>query len=110
MPMSSSSTIAAKILKLEKELNQLKVSLKKNVKKPKYIDECETKEQLELFTLDELKNWLKKNEINVKKITEKHKSDFVEIVWENISSDYESEYSDESDEENDEDEWEYYYP
>ena len=108
--MSASSTIASKIAKLEKELNELKVSLKKNVKKPKYIDECETKEQLELFTLDELKNWLKKNEINIKKVTEKHKSDFVEIVWENISDEYDSDYSEESEEINSEDEeWEYYY-
>ena len=102
-------SFASKIAKLEKELNELKVSLKKNVKKPKYIDDCETKEQLELFTIDELKNWLKKNEINIKKVTEKHKSDFVEIVWENISDEYDSDYSEESEEPDSDDEWEYYY-
>ena len=102
-------SFASKIAKLEKELNELKVSLKKIVKKPKYIDDCETKEQLELFTIDELKNWLKKNEINIKKVTEKHKSDFVEIVWENISDEYSSDYSEESEEPGSDEEWEYYY-
>jgi len=103
-------SFASKIAKLEKELNELKVSLKKNVKKPKYIDDCETKEQLELFTIDELKKWLKKNEINIKKVTEKHKSDFVEIVWENISDEYASDYSLSSEEPGSDEEWEYYYP
>ena len=104
---SVSSAIASKIAKIEKDLNELKISLggdKKKILKPKYIDDCESKEQLEMFSLTELKDWLKKNEINVKKITEKHKSDFVEIVWENISSEYESDYSSEE-----ETEWEYYY-
>ena len=108
-----SANIAARISKLEKELENLKVELKKDkgIKKPKKIDDCETIEQVKKFTTIELKEWLKKNKINVKKVTEKHKDDFVKIVWENISSEYESDYSEEdSDEDSDsDDEWEYYY-
>ena len=105
MPMSiSSSSIFSKIAKLEKELNELKLKVKPSVNKPKKIEDCESRDQLELFTLTELKDFLKKKEINVRRINEKHKSDFVEIVWENISDEYESDYSDEE-----EDEWEYYY-
>ena len=110
-----SPSLIAKIAKLEKDLNALKVELNKqttdtSVKKPKSIDDCETIEQLNKFTTTELKAWLKKNKINVKKITEKHKDDFVKIVWENISDDYESDYSNNCESEADEDEeWEYYY-
>jgi hypothetical protein len=118
-----SATIAARISKLEKELESLKVELNKEnkdqkdqknkgIKKPKKIDDCESIEQVKKFTTIELKEWLNKNKINVKKVTEKHKDDFVKIVWENISSEYESEYSDEDESDGDEDEsdeWEYYY-
>jgi len=104
-----SSTIYARISKLEKELESLKVELKESsVKKPKKIDDYETKEQLKKFSVTELKEWLKKKKINVKKVSEKHKDDFVNIVWENISNEYETESDDQSDIESDE-EWEYYY-
>ena len=108
------SSITSRISKLEKELAALKVeSIKKpNNLKPKKIEECETKEQLKKFTLTELKEWLKKKKINIKKVTDKHKDDFVKIVWENISSDYESDYSDSDESESEpesDDEWEYYY-
>ena len=111
-----SANIAARISKLEKELESLKVELNKEnnvnkgVKKPKKIDDCESIEQVNKFTTVELKEWLNKKKINVKKVAEKHKDDFVKIVWENISSEYESDYSDEESESDIEsDEWEYYY-
>jgi hypothetical protein len=111
-----SYTIAARISKLEKEIDSLKIEFSKDhkdkgTKKPKNIDDCESIEQVKKFTTVELKEWLKKNKINVKKITEKHKDDFVKIVWQEISSEYESEYSDEDYDSDDyeSDEWEYYY-
>lgn len=115
-----SSTIASRISKLEKELESLKVELNKEnndqknkgSKKPKKIDDCESIEQVKKFSVTELKEWLKKKKINVKKVSEKHKEDFVKIVWQEISEEYESDYSnDESGDEsgNDSDQWEYYY-
>ena len=106
---------------LENQIKELKVEISKETekkpketeKKPKKIEECTNREQLnKYFTVAELKEWLKKKKINVKKVSEKHKNDFVKIVWENISDEYESDYSDdseESEEEEDDDEWEYYY-
>jgi hypothetical protein len=109
-----SSSVASRISKLEKELSELKVELsetkKKTSTKPKKIEDCKHINELKKFTVTELKEWLKKKKINVKKVTEKHKDDFVKIVWENISEEYESESDDpdESDLDSDE-EWEYYY-
>ena len=116
---------------LEKQIKELKVEISKETekkpmtvekttektteKKPKKIEECTKREQLnKYFTVAELKEWLKKKKINVKKVNEKHKNDFVKIVWENISDEYESDYSDESSdsddsEDSEDDEWEYYY-
>ena len=113
------SSVVSRIAKLEKELNALKVELnssevkpevKTEVKpevKPKKIEDCTTMKQLDKFSVIELKEWLKKKKINVKKVAAKHKEDFVKIVWQEISDDYESDYSTESEPE--EDEWEYYY-
>ena len=97
--------------KLEKQIKSLKVELTKESgnKKPKKIEDCKSRDQLKkYFTVSELKEWLKTNKINVKKVTEKHKDDFVNIVWENISNEYETESDDQSDIDSDE-EWEYYY-
>jgi hypothetical protein len=112
-----SATIASRISKLEKELESLKVELNKenkdkDSKKPKKIDDCESIEQVKKFSVTELKEWLKKKKINVKKLSEKHKEDFVKIVWQEISEEYESDYSnDDSGDEsgNESDQWEYYY-
>ena len=99
--------------KLEKQIKTLKVELTKESgnKKPKKIEDCKSRDQLKkYFTVSELKEWLKTNKINVKKVTEKHKDDFVKIVWENISDEYETESSDTDESELDSDEeWEYYY-
>jgi hypothetical protein len=114
-----SKDLNKRLAALEKEMNSIKLEMEKeekkpmklSAKKPLNIEDCTCIEQLNKhFTVSELKLWLKKNKINVKKITEKHKDDFVKIVWENISDDYESDYSNNSESEADEDEeWEYYY-
>ena len=121
-----SNNMLQRLTMLEKQIKELKVEISKETekkpektvektteKKPKKIEECTKREQLnKYFTVAELKEWLKKKKINVKKVNEKHKNDFVKIVWENISDEYESDYSDESDdseEESEDDEWEYYY-
>jgi hypothetical protein len=102
---------------LQKEMDNLKVEIKNEEKKamkvstkrPINIEDCTCIEQLKNhFTVNELKVWLKQNKINVKKIKEKHKEDFVKIVWENISDEYESDYSNDT-ESDSEEEWEYYY-
>ena len=113
-----------RLARLEKEINNLKVEIsekkpketeKRTEKKPKKIEDCTTPKQLnKYFTVAELKEWLKKKKINVKKVSEKHKNDFVKIVWENISDEYESDYSNDSEDESESDEesgdeWEYYY-
>ena len=110
-----SNKLLSKIAKLEKQLAEIKLELKGNkgdkVNKPKKIDDCESKEQLSKFSVTELKEYVKKNEINVKKITEKHKSDFVEIVWKYLNeenSDDDEEESSDSEEEESEYEWYYY--
>ena len=115
----ATAKIVSRITKMEKELSALKSSLNNvedkltKVKKPKKIDDCESIEELKKFSVTELKEWLKKNKINVKKVSEKHKDDFVKIVWQEISNEYESDYSEDESEVNDSgdesDEWEYYY-
>jgi len=110
---TAAAKIAARITKMEKELSDLKMELNKveekntRVKKPKKIDDCESIEEVKKFSVTELKEWLKKNEINVKKVSEKHKEDFVKIVWKNISEEYSDEEEEQEDEES-EDGWEYY--
>ena len=110
---TAAAKISARITKMEKELNALKIELNKveekstTVKKPKKIDDCESIEELKKFSVTELKEWLKKKKINVKKVSEKHKEDFVKIVWKNISEEY-SEEEEEEESENEEDGWEYY--
>ena len=108
-----SKTLLSKISKLEKELADLKMEISKTAKgaKPKGIDKCESKEALYEFSVSELKEYIKKKKINVKKITEKHKADFVEIVWKYINksdSDDSEEEEEESEESEDEYEWYYY--
>jgi hypothetical protein len=105
-----SKTLLSKISKLEKELADLKMEIGKTAKsaKPKGIDKCESKEALYEFSVSELKEYIKKKKINVKKITEKHKADFVEIVWKYINDSDDSEEEEEEEESEDEYEWYYY--
>ena len=61
-----SSNIRKSISKLEKELASLKVDI--NNMKPRRIKYCKNYEQLEKFTIVELKKWLKTNRININNI------------------------------------------
>ena len=115
------STLANRLAKLENEIKNIKLEISnepiKKTKKipikktPTKIEDCTCIEQLNKhFTVTDLKEWLKKHKINVKKVNDKHKDDFVKIVWENISDDYESEdYSDSGSDVESDEEWEYYY-
>ena len=101
------SSIKSLISKIEKDLNALKISMKKESKKKeqkkkvikKIIDDVKKKSDLKKFTVAELKEWIKKNNINTKKLEKLHKDDWINIVWKTIkknsesSSDSESEYS-----------------
>jgi len=84
------SSTKKKIAALEKMIKILKIK----DQKPKKISDCTTKEELKYFTVKELTEYIKKNKINVKKINEKHKKDFIKIVWEYLDTD--SEYDSDS--------------
>lgn len=103
MPMK----IATSLSKLQKELDNLKKGM--YIPKPDKIEDCKSIKHVEQFTLKEIKDFLKKNKIKVKKVDEKCKDDFVRIAWENISNDYDSDYSNEDTELKSDEEWEYYY-
>ena len=97
------SSAAAAIKKLELQLAKLKLMVLTEVKpdkktkaatepktkkssKPKSIDQCKNKEDLTKFTIAELKDWIKSNGIEIKKLYEKHKADLVKLVWKKIKS------------------------
>jgi hypothetical protein len=99
------SSVSAIIAKLEKQLKALKVSTKKNEKKPEKknkgkISDVSKKTDLKKFTVVELKEFIKKNKIATKKTDKLHKDDWINLIWNNIKSDSsdESEESEESDE------------
>ena len=109
-------SIALRISKLEKELELLKMEILKETKDittkvPKQklkIEDCGNKKSLEKFTINELKNWLKKRFIDFKNLTVKN--EFIKLVWKeiNMSDDPHSESDSESETEY-EYEYEYYY-
>jgi hypothetical protein len=97
------SSAAAAIKRIEAQLAKLKLQLedkpsKKTTKKaatkpkpkksskPKSIDHCKNKEELTKFTVAELKDWIKSNGVETKKLYEKHKEDLVNLVWKKIKS------------------------
>ena len=47
-----------------------------------------------MFTVKELTAWIKKHNVDVKKISEKHKKDFINIIWKHLDTD--SEYESDS--------------
>lgn len=135
---SSSSAVYKKIEKIEKMLSNLKLvlekkdalvkskkskksesvkskkseSISKSKSKPESISKCKSKSDLEKFTIKELKVWIKENKIDTKKLSEKHKADFIKLVWDTImnsrivesecdSSDSSSSDSDSSDSDSD---------
>ena len=95
---------ASAIKKLEAQLAKLKLELKnrkpkaerKRKDKPKSIDDCTSKEDLAKFTIKELKDWIKSNGVETKKLYEKHKADLVNLVWKKVKSCSGSECDDES--------------
>jgi len=114
---------ASAIKKLEAQLAKLKVEMgyvksskansskpkpkteRKRKDKPKSIDSCKSKGELSKFTIAELKDWIKSNRVETKKLYEKHKADLVNLVWKKIKScsDSECDESSESDSETDSD-------
>jgi len=96
------SSASAAIKRIETQLAKLKLQLedkpaKKTTKKateskpkksskPKSIDHCKNKEELTKFTVAELKDWIKSNGVETKKLYEKHKKDLVKLVWKKIKS------------------------
>ena len=101
----SDLTVYKQIEKIEKLLSKLKLVIEKKVVpvKPKSISKCKSKSDLEKFTTTELKAWIKENRL-IKKLSEKHKANFIKLVWDAImnsrivesESESESEYSSES--------------
>ena len=93
--MSSPAAVSKKIQQIELQLGKLKLMLtakpaeKKSVQrkrkgKPESIESCKKKSDLEKFTITELKDWIKANGIDTKKLEKKHKEDFVKLVWKNL--------------------------
>ena len=106
-----SAALVKKLEKLEAQLAKLKVEIKEKPKKstkakksskPASIDKCSKKEELAKFTVSELKDWVKANRIDTKKLKEKLKADLVAFVWKNLKKQTESE-SESSDSETDTD-------
>ena len=102
---------ASAIKKLEAQLAKLKVQLaskeskspkakteRKRKDKPKSIDSCKSKAELSKFTIAELKDWIKSNGVETKKLYEKHKADLVALVWKKVKSCSGSECDEESSE------------
>jgi hypothetical protein len=100
---------ASAIKKLEAQLAKLKLQLaskdnkspkpkteRKRKDKPKSIDSCKSKAELSKFTIAELKDWIKSNSVETKKLYEKHKADLVNLVWKKVKSCSYSECDDES--------------
>ena len=112
--MSTSKSILKRLQKIEDDLADLKIDLKKSIKtetsstkkqsckkptKPASITKCKSKSELAKFTVKELKDWVKENKIDAKKLAEKLKTELINLVWKNIkkSADSSDENSDTSD-------------
>jgi len=107
----SQSSILKKIESIESQLGKLKIALSKvdepkkkkpseptkRKDKPETIDSCKTKTELAKFTIKELKEWIKENKIDAKKLSEKHKEELVKFVWKIIKNKTESSESESSD-------------
>ena len=100
--MSSPAAVSKKIEQIELQLGKLKLMLtaksavkSKSVSKPKNkpesIEKCKKKTDLEKFTVAELKKWAKNNNVDLKKLSNKHKKDYVKLVWKSLGKLKESE-------------------
>jgi myo-inositol-1-phosphate synthase len=103
---SESRKLAKKIAQLELDLKELlkskPTSNSKSMTKPSKIENSQSIGEVKKFTVSELKEYIKKKKIEIKKVSEKHKEDFVKIVWKHLknSSDSDSDSS-ESDSDSD---------
>ena len=112
----SSKSILKRLEKIEADLAGLKLDIKKSgksekptkkesskkSKKPVSITKCKSKSELSKFTVKELKDWVKENKVDSKKLAEKLKTELVNLVWKNLkksadSSETSSSESDSSD-------------
>ena len=97
--MASPAAVAKKIEQIELQFGKLKLMLtakapgksnsvgqRKRKGKPETIENCKKKSDLEKFTVKELKDWVKANGIDTKKLKEKHKEDYVKLVWKNLKT------------------------
>jgi hypothetical protein len=75
----------------------------KEKSKPKTIEDCKTKSEIKKFTIAEIKDWLRKRGVSLKKISELHKEDFVNIAWKTKNSESESESESDSESDSDSD-------
>ena len=108
----SSASITKKISQIETQLSKLKLMLeqkeikeadkkvapRKRKDKPESIDVCKSKSDLAKFNVKELKEWIKQNGIDTKKLSEKHKEDLIKLVWKKLKSSTESSSSESSEE------------
>jgi protein subunit release factor A len=95
------TSLTKKIEQIEKQLEKLKLMVDKNtpVKKSKKvadIEKCKSKYELKTFTVRELKDWIKENKIDARKLAEKRKDELVEFVWKHMKKLSEDSSSEES--------------
>jgi len=111
-----SATLLNRLTELEKEIKAIKKEIskestkepvKEKSKKPKSIDDCKTKEEINKFKVAEIKAWITENDIDVKDLDEKYKEDLIKIVWKNLKVSEETE-TDESEDAGEGYEWYYY--
>jgi len=107
MPSSASKELSKRLSKVELDISEIKEILKASTKKkpkspksekkhkssnkPVKIEKSKNIEELRKFTVSELKDYIKKKKIDIKKISDKHKEDFVKIVWKYIKDSSDSE-------------------
>jgi hypothetical protein len=95
--MASPAAVSKKIEQIELQLGKLKLMLtakssgksgmqRKRKDKPESIEKCKKKSDLEKFTVAELKEWAKENGVDLKSLKEKHKEDYVKLVWKKLKA------------------------
>ena len=85
-------SVKQQLASIQKSIDALKISTAEKKSRPKKISDCTSKDQLKKFTVKELTAWIKKHDISVKKINEKHKKDFIKLIWDylDVDSEYDS--------------------
>jgi len=85
---SSISELKSDIKECLKSEKSSKRSSSKSTKKekPASIYKCKNKADLSKFTVKELKDWVKENGVDAKKLAEKLKNDLINLVWKKLKS------------------------